>query len=52
MSDEARQATPAGAGRDARVPSAAWQTVRIGLTGPIGCGKSTVAGWLAAGARS
>jgi dephospho-CoA kinase len=23
-------------------------TVRIGLTGPIGCGKSTVAGWLAA----
>jgi dephospho-CoA kinase len=28
----------------------AWRsrTVRIGLTGPIGCGKSTVAGWLAA----
>jgi dephospho-CoA kinase len=24
------------------------RTVRIGLTGPIGCGKSTVAGWLAA----
>jgi dephospho-CoA kinase len=23
-------------------------TVRIGLTGPIGCGKSTVAGWLVA----
>ena len=22
-------------------------TIRIGLTGPIGCGKSTVAGWLA-----
>ena len=22
------------------------KTVRIGLTGPIGCGKSTVAGWL------
>ena len=22
-------------------------TVRIGITGPIGCGKSTVAGWLA-----
>jgi dephospho-CoA kinase len=22
------------------------QTVRIGITGPIGCGKSTVAGWL------
>jgi len=28
------------AGRAAR-------TIRIGLTGPIGCGKSTVAGWLA-----
>ena len=26
----------------------AQRTVRIGLTGPIGCGKSTVAGWLAA----
>jgi dephospho-CoA kinase len=24
------------------------RSVRIGLTGPIGCGKSTVAGWLAA----
>jgi dephospho-CoA kinase len=23
-------------------------TMRIGITGPIGCGKSTVAGWLAA----
>jgi dephospho-CoA kinase len=23
------------------------RTVRIGLTGPIGCGKSTIAGWLA-----
>lgn len=23
------------------------RTLRIGLTGPIGCGKSTVAGWLA-----
>jgi dephospho-CoA kinase len=23
-------------------------TVRLGITGPIGCGKSTVAGWLAA----
>ncbi len=23
------------------------KTVRLGLTGPIGCGKSTVAGWLA-----
>lgn len=29
-------------GRD----GAAAVTVRIGLTGPIGCGKSTVAGWL------
>ncbi len=26
----------------------AGRTVRIGITGPIGCGKSTVAGWLAA----
>jgi len=26
--------------------AAARRTVRIGLTGPIGCGKSTVAGWL------
>jgi dephospho-CoA kinase len=25
------------------------RTVRIGLTGPIGCGKSTVAGWLTDG---
>ena len=24
------------------------RTVRIGITGPIGCGKSTVVGWLAA----
>jgi dephospho-CoA kinase len=24
------------------------RTVRIGITGPIGCGKSTVSGWLAA----
>jgi dephospho-CoA kinase len=29
-------------------PAAPRRTVRIGLTGPIGCGKSTVAGWLAA----
>ena len=28
-------------------PVAPPRTVRIGLTGPIGCGKSTVAGWLA-----
>jgi dephospho-CoA kinase len=27
--------------------TAAHRAVRIGLTGPIGCGKSTVAGWLA-----
>ena len=26
----------------------AMRTVRIGLTGPIGCGKSTIAGWLGA----
>jgi dephospho-CoA kinase len=31
---------------DSRAPGA--RTVRIGITGPIGCGKSTVAGWLAA----
>jgi dephospho-CoA kinase len=28
-------------------PRAERRTVRIGLTGPIGCGKSTVAAWLA-----
>jgi dephospho-CoA kinase len=27
--------------------ASAYRAVRIGLTGPIGCGKSTVAGWLA-----
>jgi dephospho-CoA kinase len=32
--------TASGAGADGR------RTVRIGLTGPIGCGKSTIAGWL------
>ena len=31
---------------DRRAPGA--RTVRIGITGPIGCGKSTVADWLAA----
>ena len=31
------------AGDVARMPD---RTLRIGLTGPIGCGKSTVAGWL------
>lgn len=34
----------AGAAPHRRSPG---QTLRIGLTGPIGCGKSTVAGWLA-----
>jgi dephospho-CoA kinase len=29
------------------VSAGAIPTVRIGLTGPIGCGKSTIAGWLA-----
>ncbi len=38
--DQAGAAGPEGA-RVAR------RAVRIGLTGPIGCGKSTVAGWLA-----
>ncbi|MFL5679313.1 MAG: dephospho-CoA kinase [Chloroflexota bacterium] len=35
---------------DNRLPpdARAARTLRIGLTGPIGCGKSTVAGWLAA----
>jgi dephospho-CoA kinase len=32
---------------DAPIPAARPRTVRIGLTGPIGCGKTTVAGWLA-----
>src|SRR3954469_8852375 len=36
------RATKAVAGRD----RAASRMIRIGLTGPIGCGKSTVAGWL------
>jgi len=30
-----------------RNPRTAGRALRIGLTGPIGCGKSTVAGWLA-----
>ncbi|HEX9045072.1 MAG TPA: dephospho-CoA kinase [Candidatus Limnocylindrales bacterium] len=42
-----------GAGRQAPTSAtsrpAAWRrSLRIGLTGPIGCGKSTVAAWLAA----
>jgi dephospho-CoA kinase len=32
---------------DAASARAGHRTLRIGLTGPIGCGKSTVAGWLA-----
>ena len=56
-----RQASPTGAEADeapasATSPGAAGPTaapwgrraVRIGITGPIGCGKSTVAGWLQA----
>ena len=31
----------------ARRPPARLRALRIGITGPIGCGKSTVAGWLA-----
>lgn len=31
---------------EGRSASASGRAVRIGLTGPIGCGKSTVAGWL------
>ena len=37
--------TPGWRSRSGRREVAA-MTVRIGLTGPIGCGKSTVAGWL------
>lgn len=41
-----------GAGRAVRAeetaPASGHRSLRIGLTGPIGCGKSTVAGWLAA----
>ena len=50
MSREApRQAVdPFAAGQDAGVPAGGRRAVRIGLTGPIGCGKSTVASWLAA----
>jgi dephospho-CoA kinase len=44
-----RQAVgPSAAGQDAGVPAGGRRAVRIGLTGPIGCGKSTVASWLAA----
>jgi dephospho-CoA kinase len=33
-------------GRERDGLSGARRTIRVGLTGPIGCGKSTVAGWL------
>jgi dephospho-CoA kinase len=36
---------PSAARRGMEVPPG--RTLRIGITGPIGCGKSTVAGWLA-----
>jgi len=42
----AGSAAPGGSAARADTPES-HQTVRIGLTGPIGCGKSTVAGWLA-----
>ncbi len=38
--------TEARAVRPAEPGSSGSRTVRIGITGPIGCGKSTVAGWL------
>lgn len=33
-------------GRRATIPGARTRTLRIGLVGPVGCGKSTVAAWL------
>lgn len=40
-------ATPSGANAGAASPGATGRgTVRIGITGPIGCGKSTIASWL------
>jgi dephospho-CoA kinase len=38
----------AGETAGAETPAPARRAIRIGITGPIGCGKSTVAGWLAA----
>jgi len=38
---------PGNKAPDGAAPDAAFRAVRIGITGPIGCGKSTVAGWLA-----
>ncbi|TMD29341.1 MAG: dephospho-CoA kinase [Chloroflexi bacterium] len=42
-----RQGGTARAGGTSPLINAPRRTVRIGLTGPIGCGKSTVARWLA-----
>ena len=39
--------SPAGAPDDT-MPAGPARPLRIGLTGPIGCGKSTIAGWLRA----
>jgi len=45
--DEADTVTADEAGAASRASAgAARRALRIGLTGPIGCGKSTVAGWL------
>ena len=48
-----RDGLPGGSGRPGRSGhsgsgdnSGSRRTLRIGITGPIGCGKSTVAGWL------
>jgi dephospho-CoA kinase len=38
----------AGETAGAAEPAPGRRAIRIGITGPIGCGKSTVAGWLAA----
>ncbi len=46
--DAADAAEPAARAAGAVKPAAPRRAVRIGITGPIGCGKSTVAGWLAA----
>ena len=49
MTGDARPSVgPSAAGRGASVPADGRRAIRIGLTGPIGCGKSTVAGWLVA----
>ena len=46
--DTPRPVDRSAVGRGAGVPADGRRAVRIGITGPIGCGKSTVAGWLAA----